>query len=164
MAKALKQDGTSLRPAPVPAAVLLDQDWRDTDQDPDKEDCDQLPTGSGSQFGLAAVLPLIATLGASGYLGTREDIQQELDGMAMAVRAFALKQPDQVLKEVAAYSARLTEMVVLLHRVEDRDRQYTRVRTSQVQKWLDELDRQFRIASRLIEVQRQDLALLNGQP
>ncbi len=46
---------------------------------------------------------------------------------------------------------------MLLHRVEASDRQYTRVRTSQVEKWLADLDRQFRIASRLIEVQRQDL-------
>lgn len=159
MVKALKQDGTSLRPAPVPAAQVLD--------DPLDLNSDSLPHGGGSQFasgpGLASVIPLMAPLAAAGYLGTKADIQRELDGMAMAIRTFALKQPDQVMRECAAYGARLTEMAVLLHRVEDRDRQYTRVRTAQVQRWLDELDRQFKIASRIVEIQRQDLALLNGQ-
>lgn len=93
-------------------------------------------------------------------LGTRQEIELELDGIAMAMRAFALKQPDQVMREVAAYSARLTELTVLLHRVESQDRQYTRVRTQQVEKFLAELDRQFKISSRLVEVMRQDLELM----
>lgn len=93
-------------------------------------------------------------------LGTRQEIELELDGIAMAMRAFALKQPDQVMREVAAYSARLTELTVLLHRVESTDRQYTRVRTQQVEKFLAELDRQFKISSRLVEVMRQDLELM----
>lgn len=93
-------------------------------------------------------------------LGTRADIERELDGIALAVRAFALKQPDQIMRECAAYSARLTELTVLLHRHESSDRQYLRVRTQQVEKYLQELDRQFKIASRLVEVMRQDLELM----
>ncbi len=158
--RAVKEDSTSLRPEPVP-------------------DCDELPTSSESQFSadgpdgadglgqanpFANVIPLIAPLRPAGVLGTREQIQVELDGIAMAVRAFHLKQPDQVMRECAAYGARLTEMTVLLHRVEDQHRQYTRMRTMQVQRWLDELERQFKIASRLVEVSRQDLSLLGGQP
>ena len=92
-------------------------------------------------------------------LGTRQEIQTELDDMAAAIRRFYAKQPDQVMRECAAYTARLTELCVLLHRVEGQDRQYTRVRTQQVERWLTELERQFKIASRLIEVQRQDIAL-----
>ena len=92
-------------------------------------------------------------------LGTRTQIQDELDQMAVQIRAFHLKQPDQVLRECSAYTARLTELCVLLHRVESTDRQYTRVRTQQVERWLAELDRQFKMASRLIEVMRQDLQL-----
>jgi hypothetical protein len=93
-------------------------------------------------------------------LGSRADIEAELDGIAFAMRCFTLKQPDQIMREVAAYSARLTELTVLLHRVEASDRQYTRVRTQQVEKFLVELDRQFKIASRLVEVMRQDLELM----
>jgi hypothetical protein len=102
----------------------------------------------------------MAVLSPSGYLGTRAEIERELDGMAYAVRSFALKQPDQVMRECAAYSARLTELAVLLHRVESLDRQYTRIRTQQVERWLTELERQFKVASRLVEVARHDLELM----
>lgn len=108
---------------------------------------------------LGNVSYLMAPLRAAGMLGTKADIEAELDLIAMAVRSFHLKQPDQVLREVGAYSARLTELEVLLHRVESLDRQYTRVRTQQVERWLKDLDTQYRIASRLIEVQRQDIEL-----
>lgn len=93
-------------------------------------------------------------------LGSRQDIERELDGIALAIRAFALKQPDQIMRECAAYSARLTELCVLLSRHEASDRQYLRVRTQQVERYLAELDRQFKIASRLVEVQRQDIELM----
>lgn len=98
-----------------------------------------------------------------GGLGTREQIQEELDSIASAMRSFYTKAADQVMRECSAYGARLTEMCVLLHRVEALDRQYVRVRTQQVQRYLDELEHQLRIASRLIEVQRQDLSMLGGQ-
>lgn len=113
------------------------------------------PTAPG-----AAPAPGMAYL-ANG-LGSRADIERELDGIAFAIRAFALKQPDQIMRECAAYSARLTELTVLLHRHESSDRQYLRVRTQQVEKYLQELDRQFKIASRLVEVMRQDLQLMSG--
>lgn len=104
-----------------------------------------------------------SALRAPGQLGSRQDIEDELDLVAAAIRCFHLKAPDQVMRECAAYSARLTEMCVLLHRVEGQSRQYTRIRTQQVEKFLAELDRQFKTASRLIEVSRQDIALMGGQ-
>ena len=95
-------------------------------------------------------------------LGTREEVQGELDDIAAAMRGFYAKAPDQVMKECAAYSARLSELYVLLHRAEGVDRQYTRLRTQQVEIYRDELREQWKTASRLIEVQRQDLMLLGG--
>jgi len=109
---------------------------------------------------LASVIPMMAVLAPAGILGTKQEIERELDGMATAVRTFSVKQPDQVMRECAAYSARLTELCVLLHRVESLDRQYTRVRTQQVERWLRELEVQFKIASRLVEIARQDLELM----
>lgn len=102
-------------------------------------------------------------LSASGYLGTKDEIEGELDLIAGSIRTFHRMQPDQVMRYCAGFSARLTEMAVLLHRVESTNRQYTRVRTQQVQRYLDELERQFKVASRLVEVLRQDLALIGGQ-
>lgn len=106
-----------------------------------------------------ALLDPIAMLGRPNYLGTRQEIQTELDVIALAIRAFHRKQPDQAMREIAAFSARLTELAVLLHRVESTDRQYTRIRTQQVERFLAELDRQYKIQSRLVEVMRQDLEL-----
>lgn len=99
-------------------------------------------------------------LGPPGHIGDRAEIELELDLIAASIRTFHRKQPDQVMREAAGFSARLTEMAVLLHRVEGLDRQYTRVRTQQVERFLTELDRQFKIASRLVEVMRQDLELM----
>jgi len=101
----------------------------------------------------------MAPMAAPGHLGTREDIQEELDGIARAIRQFHIKQPDQVMRECSAYGARLTELAVLLYRVEGKDRQYTRIRTMQVARFIEEIDRQFKTASRLVEIQRQDLEL-----
>ena len=110
--------------------------------------------------GPALTVDATTVLPAPGTLGDKTSIEAELDLIAAAIRGFHRKQPDQVMREVAAYSARLTELAVLLHRVEGSNRQYTRIRTQQVQRFLDELDRQFKIASRLVEILRQDLGLL----
>lgn len=110
---------------------------------------------------LVVVVDPVGSLAPAGYLGTREEIEAELDVIAAAIRVFHNKQPDQVMRETAGYSARLTELAVLLHRVEGtQGRQYTRIRTQQVERFLKELDFQFKIASRLVEVLRQDLELM----
>jgi hypothetical protein len=97
-------------------------------------------------------------------LGSRAQIEAELDQMAADIRLFWSYEPDMVMRKCSAYTARLTELYVALNRVESLDRQYTRVRTQQVAIWLEELDRQWKGASRLIEVARMDLQLLNGHP
>lgn len=149
MPKAVVEDGTRLRfdPPLTPEEALAP--------------ADEAPAPARAT---AQVIPMFGTapLRPYGALGTRQEIQDELDGIAAAARSFAVKQPDQVMRECAMYSARLTELAVLLHRVENTDRQYTRVRTQQVERWRSELELQFKIASRLVEVQRQDLALMGG--
>lgn len=105
----------------------------------------------------------IDALGPPGHLGPREEIEKELDLIAAVVRTFHRKPPDLVMRECSAFSARLTEMAMLLHRQESVSRQYTRIRTQQVERFIAEMDRQFKTASRLIEVSRQDIALLGGQ-
>jgi uncharacterized membrane-anchored protein len=102
-------------------------------------------------------------LGPPGHLGDRAEIEKELDLIAAVIRTFHRKPADMVMRECSAYSARLTEMAVLLHRREGGNRQYTRIRTQQVERFLSELDRQWKTASRLIEVNRQDIELLGGQ-
>lgn len=113
---------------------------------------------------LSVITPVVAPtvmapLGPSSRLGTREEIEAELDGIATAIRQFHIKHPDQVMRECSAYGARLTELTVLLHRAESGDRQYTRIRTQQVDRFLTEIDRQFKTASRIVEIYRQDIEL-----
>lgn len=122
-------------------------------------DTDDEPEETPARHGHYIVDP-ISCLAAPGYLGTRAEIEDELDVVAAALRRFHMQMPDQRMREIAAYSARLTELCVLLHRVESTDRQYTRVRTQQVERFLAELDRQYKIASRMVEVSRQDLELM----
>lgn len=117
---------------------------------------------TNAPFPVAFIDPLDA-LGPAGHLGTREEIEKELDLIAAAIRTFYRKQPDQVMRECSGYTARLTELAVLLHRVEAGNRQYVRIRTQQVERFIAECERQFKAASRLVEIQRQDLQLMGGQ-
>lgn len=105
----------------------------------------------------------LGALGAPGYLGSRAEIEAELDIIAAAIRNFYREQPDQVMRQCSGFSARLTELAVLLHRIESTNRHYTRIRTQQVERFIAELDRQYKTASRLVEVSRQDIALIGGQ-
>jgi hypothetical protein len=140
--KATLEDGTDFRPP--------QQD------DPAAATVTQLPVIGGYMNPADALSP-------PGYLGTRDEIEKELDLIAAAIRVFHRKQPDQVMRECSGYTARLTEMAVLLHRVEASSRHYTRIRTQQVERFIAELDRQFKTASRLLEVQKLDFATIRGQ-
>lgn len=171
MPTATKTDGTDLRtpPAPEPQKSTAVPTTDGAGWSIPMAGGDQIPPAAPgqpepalerevapvTQIGLGA-----AALNPVGFLGTRAEIQDELDRMAFAIRSFSLKAPDQVMRECAAYGARLTELAVLLHRVEATDRQYTRVRTQQVERWQNELGQQFKIASRIVEVQRQDLEMM----
>lgn len=119
------------------------------------------PLASVTPIDLSGVMAF-AALAPAGYLGDRESIERELDAISAQIRFFHLKQPDQVMRECSAYSARLTELAVLLHRAETSSRHYVRIRTQQVDRFLDELERQYKTASRLVEISRQDLDLMKG--
>lgn len=95
---------------------------------------------------------------AWGALISRTHVEDEIDFMLRTVRTFWEMEPDQVLRSCGALSARCTELGVHLHRLEGK-REWKQVRTLQVERLISELDRQFKIASRLIEVRRQDIAL-----
>ena len=92
-----------------------------------------------------------------GALGTRGHVEAELDAMAAAVRDFWSQEPDEVMRACSAYSARCTELYLHLHRIEAHERSFKQVRTQQVMPLLDELDRQWKNASRMLEVRKQDL-------
>jgi hypothetical protein len=107
-------------------------------------------------------VPEAAALLSAGALGSRDEVEAEIDLMLAETRTLYDLEPDQAMRLMAAFSARATELYVHLHRVEGRRREFKQIRTMQVDMLLKELDRQFRIASRTVEIRRQDLDLLRG--
>lgn len=104
------------------------------------------------------LVPEVAAELAWGALESKQAVEDEIDLMLRTVRSFWELEPDQVAKLIQAMSARCTEMCVHLHRLEGR-REWRQVRTQQVERLLAELDRQWKLASRLIAVRGQDIEL-----
>ncbi len=118
-------------------------------------------TGTEDSGYVADLIPDIASRLSWGALQSREAVEEEIDVMLTSVRGFWSMEPDQRMRLITAMSARCTEMVIHLHRLESR-REWRQLRTMQVDRLLAELDRQFKIASREIEVRRQDLEMVRG--
>lgn len=106
--------------------------------------------------------PEAIALLSEGALGSREAVEAEIDHMLSEVRGFWCLEPDEAMRVCAGFSARCTELYVHLHRVEGRQREWRQIRTQQIVPLLDELERQFKIASRSVELRRQDLEVLRG--
>lgn len=110
---------------------------------------------------LSALVDDMAPMGVGGPT-TRAAVLLELAAIKIAIRTWHDKQPDQILREASAYSARLTELWTELKLVESHDRQWTQVRTQQVTPILDEIDRQYEFAKSRIAMMRQDIDILRG--
>lgn len=95
-------------------------------------------------------------------VGSRAQILLELAGIKAAIRTWYDKQPDEVVREASAYSARLTEVWTELRLLEQYDRQYVQIRTMQVDPVLQEVDRQYKFAQSRIAMARQDIDLIRG--
>lgn len=118
-------------------------------------------TGTDEAGFVDDLIPDVAQQLSWGALASREAVEAEIDTMLTSVRGFWSMEPDQRMRLITAMSARCTEMCIHLHRLEGR-REWRQLRTMQVERLLAELDRQFKIASREIEVRRQDIELTRG--
>jgi cytosine/adenosine deaminase-related metal-dependent hydrolase len=108
------------------------------------------------------LVPEVAAEMSWGALVSREKVEDEIDMMLRAIRGFWDMEPDQVMRMLAAMSARCTEMAVHLHRLEGK-REWRQVRTQQVERLIAECDRQFKLASRTVEIRRQDMFMEGGR-
>lgn len=108
---------------------------------------------------LQALATGVAPMGVGGPVD-RAAVLLELAGIKIAMRTWHTKQPDEILYEASAYSARLTELWTELKLLEGHDRQWTQVRTQQVQPVIDEIDRQHGFAKSRIAMMRQDIDLM----
>jgi hypothetical protein len=115
--------------------------------------------GTGEVGFVDDLVPSIVQEFSEGTLVSRQHVEDEIDLMMRTVRTFWEMEPDQVMRMVAAMSARCTELAVHLHRLEGK-REWKQIRTMQVERLIAELDRQFKISSRQVELRRQDLETL----
>lgn len=117
--------------------------------------------GSAEEGFISDLVPEVAEQLSWGALVSRQHVEDEIDMMLRALRGFWDMEPDQVMQMASAMTARCTELAIHLHRLEGK-REWRQIRTQQVERLIAELDRQFKIASRLVEVRRQDLESLRG--
>jgi hypothetical protein len=117
-----------------------------------------IPAGPPDLSVLNGGLHQMASLDSPGLVD-RAKVIDEIQRIQAAIRLWHTMEPDQAMREASAYSARLTELRFELMEAGVRDRQYTRLAT-QVNYTVDEIDRQFKLHSRMIEIRRQDLELM----
>lgn len=86
-------------------------------------------------------------------------IEDEIDAMVAAVVEFDATEPDVIMSVSMALMGRCTEIYLQLVRIEHTSRKAKALRTMQLQKVMDLLDFQFKGASRLIEVRKQEIEL-----
>lgn len=87
-------------------------------------------------------------------------LDDEVEGMVNTLQAvLANGQPDEVMTTCMAFMGRCTEIWLQLVRAEKADRRAKSFRTMQLQKVMDLIEFEFRGASRLIEVARQEVEL-----
>ena len=94
--------------------------------------------------------------------GSINSVRAELDAAFGDMRGFYEMEPDEVMRMCSAHSARLSELRVRIQRVEDFHRQWQPVRVREVEPTLDELQRQYAIASRLHSVRELDFKMEGG--
>ncbi len=93
------------------------------------------------------------------FQGTGLDWSHEIEAMVVTLQSIDYDQPDRVMTACMAFMARCTEMWIQLLRIEAVERRAKSFRTMQLQKVMDLIEFEFKGASRLIEVRRQDVEL-----
>jgi len=86
-------------------------------------------------------------------------LYDEVEAMIHTIQGSVDSTPDVMMKACMGLMARCTEIWVQLVRVEATDRKAKSFRTMQLQKVMDLIDFEFKGASRLIEVARQEVEL-----
>lgn len=123
-------------------------------------DWDFTVEGSNAAGYIGGLVPDVIAALSRDQLGSREEVETEIDAMCAATRDFYRMEPDEVMRAISGFSARCTELEIQLYRAEGRYREFSKIRTMQVRVLLAELDRQFKIHSRTVELRRQDLEVL----
>jgi len=105
------------------------------------------------------IVPNVPAHDAVSNLPFGATVEEEIDAMISSIKEFDGSAPDILLSTCMAYQARCTELYIQLVRIEPRERKAKVFRVTQLQKVMDLLEFEFRGASRLIEVRRQEMEL-----
>lgn len=127
----------------------------------------KLVTAEGyTQSGVAASAPVrgFDTSTVNNVVGgSIDDVRGEIDDAFADMRTFHNLEPDECMRLAGGHSARMSEIRVRIQRVEDFNREWKNVRTREIEPTLEELDRQYTIASRLLTARELDYKLEAGE-
>ena len=88
-------------------------------------------------------------------------VRAELDEYYLAMQRFGELEPDQIFMALSAYSARMGELRLQLVRRDSR--RCTSLRCKEVDPFIEECDRQFKIWSRIVATRTMDWEMTKGQ-
>jgi hypothetical protein len=112
----------------------------------------------------AATLPAFDTEAVFSEIGGSIDsVRDEINEAFGAMKTFRDREPDEVMRLIGGHSARLSELRVRIQRIEDFHRQWRGIRTREIEPTLEELSKQFQVASRLLTVRELDWRIETGQ-
>lgn len=127
---------------------------------------DPAPEQQPGAAGPRAAVPITAPI-TSSYnqviQGSIDSVRQEIDDAFADMKTFRTSEPDQIMRVCSGHSARLSELRVRIERIEDFQREWKGVRTREIEPTLQELERQYAIASRLHSVRELDWKMESGE-
>lgn len=95
--------------------------------------------------------------------GSIDSVRAEIDDAFNDMRMFHNREPDEVIRLISGHSSRLAELRGRIHRVEDFHRQWRGIRTREIEPALEELGKQFQMASRQLAVRELDWKMETGR-
>jgi len=95
--------------------------------------------------------------------GSVDSVREEIDDCFADLKTFHHREPDEMMRLARGHSARLSELRVRIHRIEDMFPIWRNVRIREIEPALDELKDQWANASRLQAVRELDWKMEAGQ-
>lgn len=95
--------------------------------------------------------------------GSIDSIRGEINDAFADMKTFLNREPDEIMRMTSGHSARLSELRVMCMRIEDFYAPARQLRTRELEPVLEELERQWRNASRLFTVRELDWRMESGE-
>lgn len=95
--------------------------------------------------------------------GSIDTVRAEVDDAYADMKTFVNREPDEIMRMAGGHSARLSELRVKIMRIEDFRPEWRPVRSRDIEPTLEELQKQYLIASRLHSVRELDWKMESGE-